>query len=335
MYGLKQLGGLLRREQYMLNQFRNNLQVMVDRLAKNDVPHHSDADKSALIAFSQRLDNDQDLSWTMVNQVELALIDYYDDITLMTQWQRQLAALEHLPENVARFYKDSAAVVDTEKLRALLVSLTKDIQWERESKRVIRLTESQMRKKTISLFFLGFVLFLSPTIARVLFSSEFDNLRLYYIFTAASSGILGAAFSQITSIQSRVQAASLEQVRAMSQVGYIMARAMVGAGAGLIMFYLLQSGLLSGAFFPQFIHTLAELEKYRAELGMVGIAITENRHGVSQAIESFLSIGTLAQPAEGLSLLIVWCLIAGFSEKMIPGILNKKAKEAEPTKEAP
>jgi hypothetical protein len=103
---------------------------------------------------------------------------------------------------------------------------------------------------------------------------------------------------------------------------------MVGAGAGLIMFYLVQSGLLSGAFFPKFIHTVAELESFRSELANAGSLVLSNAQGVSQAIESTLSIGTLAQPAEGLSLLIVWCLLAGFSEKMIPGILNKKAKEA-------
>ncbi|WP_157035354.1 hypothetical protein [Psychromonas ingrahamii] len=45
-------------------------------------------------------------------------------------------------------------------------------------------------------------------------------------------------------------------------------------------------------------------------------------------MESSYAIGTLVQPAQGLSLLIVWCLLAGFSEKMIPGILTRKAKQA-------
>jgi hypothetical protein len=169
--------------------------------------------------------------------------------------------------------------------------------------------------------------FFLPTICRIVFNVEFDNLRLYYLFTAASSGILGAAFSQLTSIQSRVQLANLDQVRAMSQMGYIIARAMVGAGAGLIMFYLVQSGLLSGAFFPVFIHTAEELAGYQSELLASAIEITKHTYNVSQSIEATLGVGTLARPGEGMSLLIVWCLLAGFSEKMIPGILNNKAKE--------
>ncbi len=101
---------------------------------------------------------------------------------------------------------------------------------------------------------------------------------------------------------------------------------MVGAGAGLIMFYFVQSGLLSGAFFPEFIHTIEEIENYRAELGLNGAA--QPSQGLSQGIETSFAVGTLARPAQGLSLLIVWCLLAGFSEKLIPGILNNKAKSA-------
>lgn len=328
MHALTTFNQLIRREQYMLSQFRNSLQATIDRVVEINPAH-----KEALTAFTERLANETPLSWSMVNQIELALVDYYDEINLETEWQRQLANIQRLPNHLANFYQQqdhqkiegSQAI---EKRRALLSSLIKDMQWVRESKRVIRYTENQMRRKTVALFLLSFVLFFSPTIHRLFFDFQFDNLRLYYIFTAATSGILGAAFSQLTSIQSRVLDATLDQVQAMSQIGYITARSMVGAGAGLIMFYLLQSGLLDGAFFPQFIHSAAELETVRSELSLSGSEILSNRNAVSQNIESSVAVGTLAQPAQGLSLLIVWCIIAGFSEKMIPGILNKKANEA-------
>lgn len=322
MYCLKMVGQLMRREQYMLNQFRNNLQITIERLCT------ANADQaSALQLLADRLQKEA-LSWSTVNQIEQALVAYYDEVSLDTEWQRQLSAVDRLPAQVAQFYTSHANTTCANKQRTLLLTLIKDIQWARESKRVIRFNENEMRRKTVALFLCSFVLFFSPTISRVFFNFEFDNLRLYYIFTAASSGILGAAFSQLTSIQSRVQGATREQVGAMSQLGYILARAMVGAGAGLIMFYLLQSGLLSGAFFPEFIHSVAELEMAKNELTIEGSAILANSHGVSQGVESSLSIGTLVRPAEGLSLLVVWCLIAGFAEKMIPGILNKKSDDA-------
>ena len=114
----------------------------------------------------------------------------------------------------------------------------------------------------------------------------------------------------------------------MSRFSYIVARSVVGAGAGLIMFYLIQSGLLNGAFFPEFIDNVGELRQFESELATSGVTDDETAHGVSQSVESELAIGTLARPAQGLSLLIVWCLLAGFSEKLVPGILESKAKEA-------
>jgi hypothetical protein len=317
---IKTLNQLIQREQYMLNQYCHNLQAVIGRLSAKD-----NAPLEALSTLEKSLHGE--LSWAVAHRVELALVDYYDDITLVTEWHRRLAEIDSLSPRLMAFYTEQAAETDKAVLRSLLGRLVVDLQWIVESNRVIRFNESQMRKKVVALFLCAFILFFSPTIMRVFFALEFENLRLYYIFTAATSGILGAAFSQLTSIQARVQSASLDQVRAMSQMGYIVARAMVGAGAGLIMFYMVQSGLLSGAFFPVFIHTVEELVQYQQELALSTIELSKNTYGVSQKIEATIGVGTLARPGEGLSLLIVWCLLAGFSEKMIPGILNNKAKE--------
>jgi hypothetical protein len=256
--------------------------------------------------------------------VELALVDYYDGVTLLTEWRRRQADVVSVPRHLSVFYKEQQQETDVSVLRVLMSRLVPDLQWVVESKRVVRFNESRMRRNVVALFLCAFILFFTPTIARIFFGAEFENLRFYYIFTAATAGIMGAMFNQLTSIQSRVSAATIEQVRAMSKLGYIAARAVVGGGAGLIMFYLVQSGLLSGVFFPKFIHTLEELVQYKQDF----VALSENSYGISQAIESFYGIGTLVQPAQGLSLLIVWCLVAGFAEKMIPGVLKKKAQQA-------
>lgn len=314
---IKTVDQLIHREQYLLNQFYQNLRAIIHRLA----------DKNSAVSESlSELENvlDSDLSWSTANRVELALVDFYDEVSLLTEWRRRLAEINSLPTHLSAFYKEQIQETNITVLRSLLSRLVGDLQWVTESKRVVRFNEARMQKNIVAIFLLAFLLFFSPTLMRVLLGIEFENLRFYYIFTAATSGIVGATFSQLTSIQSRVQAATIDQVRAMSQLGYIIARAVVGAGAGLIMFYLVQSGLLSGAFFPAFIHTPEELLQYQQGFD----ALSKNAFGISQAVESSYGIGTLARPAQGLSLLIVWCLLAGFSEKMIPGILTRKAKQA-------
>lgn len=321
MDSLPTLSQLMKNEQYMLSQFCHTLQAKITRLKNND------ASLSESLASLESLLTSQ-LSWSDANRIELALVDFYDETTLITEWQRQLADVQRLPAHLADFYMAQATEGNSQTLRALLSRLVSDLQWAKESKRVIRFNEGKMRRNIVGVFLMSFVLFFSPTLLRALFGLEFDNLRLYYIFTAATSGIIGAGFSQLTSIQSRVQAANLDQVRAMSKLAYILARSMVGAGAGLVMFYLVQSGLLSGAFFPEFIHNVGDLNQFQEALGSIATQASVNLNGVTQKIESTLAIGTLAQPAQGLSLLIVWCFLAGFSEKMIPGILNNKAKKA-------
>lgn len=308
---------LIQREQYLLNQSYQNLRASINRLMDSGA-----ASSEQLTRLESELD--AELSWATANRVELALVDYYDDVKLVTEWQRRLAEVDNLPTQIAGFYKEQRQEADLAVIRSLMSRLVFDLQWVIESKRVVRFNENRMRRNIVATFLCAFLLFFSPSISRVLFSLEFENLRFYYTFTAATAGILGAGFSQLTSIQSRMQAATVDQVRAISQLGYILARAVVGAGAGLIMFYLVQSGLLSGAFFPEFIHTPEELLQYKESINL----LSENSYAVSQAVESTYAIGTLAQPAQGLSLLIVWCLLAGFSEKMIPGILTSKAKQA-------
>lgn len=308
---------LIQKEQYLLNQYCQNLRATIQRLTA--------ADQQVAEPLAQlESELNGELSWAKANRIELALVDYYDEVSLLTEWRRRQADVDSLPAHLATFYLDHAQENDIRTLRSLLVRLLTDLQWVVESKRVVRFNEGRMRRNVVALFLCAFVLFFTPTISRIFLGIEFENLRFYYIFTAATAGILGAMFSQLTSIQSRVQAATIDQVRAMSQCGYIVARAVVGAGAGLIMFYLMQSGLLSGAFFPAFIHSLEELAQYQQEV----IAVSKNTYGISQSIESAYGVGTLAKPAQGLSLLIVWCLLAGFSEKMIPGILNKKSQQA-------
>lgn len=323
MSNVRLFNQMVRREEYMLRQFYSNLQTRINRLA---VQGAISADQ--LSEIQTKLECPPQ-TWSEAYQIELALVEYMDDSSLEVEWQRRLAEKDLLRKNLSAYYECNKSETNIDKLRYLLGRLLSDLQWAKESRRVIRLNETSMRGKVVLMFIASFILYFMPTISRVLFDVEFTNLRVYYIYTAASAGLLGATFSQLTSIQTRVQQASLEQVRAMGKMGYIIARSLVGAGAGLIMFYLLQSGLLSGAFFPEFIQEAAQVDNYQSNLASSVVQEQANTQGISQQIETVLAVGTLARPAQGLSLLIVWCLLAGFSEKLIPGILNNKAKSVQ------
>ena len=74
----------------------------------------------------------------------------------------------------------------------------------------------------------------------------------------------------------------------------LLSRALIGTGAGCVLYFFLRSGLLGGSAFPQLttLDTAGEV------------------------------------PRKDLALLIIWCFIAGFSEKLVPSILEKTESRA-------
>ena len=82
-------------------------------------------------------------------------------------------------------------------------------------------------------------------------------------------------------------ASSLTDLKVIHRIDYIFSRAIIGFTSGLLMYYIFQSQLISGPFFPTFTKE---------------IPIFDDKN---------------------YALLVVWCFISGFSEKLVPDILNK------------
>ncbi|MBX2809062.1 MAG: hypothetical protein KTR20_10575 [Cellvibrionaceae bacterium] len=312
---------LVRREAYLLNHFYNMLESSAHRVLQQDMP----AEQQALL---QQALQDEEHSWSKAYKLELMLVDFYHKADLSIEWQRRLADTRYLPAETAAFYREQKEDGPIDKLRALTRRLVSDIHWVQEVQRVKRLYKAMIRRNSVFIFLLSFLFFFLPTLVYGLFNYQFTNLRLYYLFTAASAGLLGAAFSQLVSLNRDMELAQLEQLRAMSKLGYVLARSVVGAGAGLIMFYVLQAGLIEGVVFPDFIQSATQLEALLNDMQQVAALQNNGQLAVSQKAESQLQLGGLARPAHGLSMLIIWCVIAGFSEKLIPNLLVRSSEKA-------
>ena len=308
-------------EVYLLNHFYKILETTLERLSESgNVPQQIFDHLQEIIKGRK--------NWADAYKLELKLLELMDDEEISLEWHRRLADTGRLNETMRNFYQGQESQQSPEKLRVLVRKLVCDLQWASEVKRVKGIHLYRIRKNVAIIFLASFFMFFLPTILDKLFGASIDNIRFYYVYTAASSGLLGSSFSLLVSVRANIAGYKLDHLRTMSKMGYIIARAAIGAGAGLIMFYLLQSGLLQGPVFPEFILSADQLAKLELEWlnQNVGnkLALPEN------SIQTKLKLGALAKPTHGVSLLIVWCIIAGLAEKMIPGLLNRKAEKVEP-----
>ncbi|BCE03547.1 hypothetical protein [Marinicellulosiphila megalodicopiae] len=341
------------KQPHLLNQYKTHLSALLDRtLLRTDL---SDTQKELLIELCKTLDNAN--NWQVAYDIELQIIEHLDEDELQACWSRKLADKEDLTESLQKFYKTQSELkLEGSKLKSMLAKLVCDLQWRFEVIRVRSNFAARTRFLIACMFLLSFFIFFTPTLTNTFLNIELfkDNLRLYYLFTAASAGLLGASFSQLTSMRTNLSHATIEQIRTMSHFSYVVARGVIGAGAGLIMFYIIQSGLFDSVIFPKFIVDQSQLldilqtqqaeqtrfteaggklpmvahDVMNAKTKMLESSKTVQVMATAHSNENLLQVGSLQKPSQGISLLIVWCIVAGFSEKLIPGLLNNAEKKA-------
>ncbi len=131
-------------------------------------------------------------------------------------------------------------------------------------------------------------------------------------YLALAAGLFGAFFSRMQWLQSNWDSLSLSQVRSAMDWRSIRLRGAVGMGGALIVYFFLQSGLVSGDLFPKF-------DEFGVNEGWS--TINDVQHAAKDGQHNEFSVH-LFQPSSALALLVVWSFIAGFSERFVPGILS-------------
>jgi len=150
-----------------------------------------------------------------------------------------------------------------------------------------------------SLFWFGvgaIVLMVVVLVAHSMAGSEsWPIFRAYAgLLVGMSAGLFGAAFSMLTQSQRRASQGTLEDVDVAVEWHTLVIRGAFGIGAATILYFFFESGLLEGSLWPN-------LERLGAqEVGQSKVLKVPNRD---------------------LSLLVIWCFIAGFSENFVPSVL--------------
>lgn len=243
--------------------------------------------------------------WSDCYEIEQLLVHLFDEPMLRTELRaRLLEAQSSLSPKHYGFYASEvqAAGDDLERLRTVLARLVNDLQWRytiEEGKR--RFSKSLTTRSGVAflLALSGFAAFAAATYVND-WHFKAGDLRL--LVAAAVAGTWGATFSMLTGLSDRIKDSRIYDLNVSRAITMIVARALVGAGAASVLFMFFCSGILTGKAFPE-LANLAEAD-------------------------------VIAKPT--VALLVIWCFIAGFSEKLVPNLLAKteasaKAQTAEPS----
>ena len=189
------------------------------------------------------------------------------------------------------------------------------LQWAAKKTYLARPIRKDATKKILFGVFTAFLLLIIPylllsrqlshVVLRRLVSRWWSHLALY---TAVISGALGAFFSRLIVLQRDWPNMALEEVCLHNEWSYALLRAGVGMCGALILYYFLVSDLIDGSVFPH-------VEKFAINLLEVAPP------GVSMAF---------ATPSKDFALLTVWCVLAGFSEQLVPSLLAKTEAPTRP-----
>jgi hypothetical protein len=236
----------------------------------------------------------QEQTWTNLSQIELYLVSLYSDEEIIMELKiKMVEANEKLPHETFHFYEDETREERTiADKKILLNSLNEKLQMTDDIDDLEKTYIALTRIRTSFLFFFAILMFFAvdqlPAITN--FLSITKGSKGDAILTAMASGWLGTAFSMLLGLRNKLTVSSLQDLKVIHRIDYIFSRTIIGLTSGLLLYYFFQSQMLTGTLFPQF-----------------------------QAENPIFD-------DKGYALLVVWCFLSGFSEKLVPDLLSNTEK---------
>jgi hypothetical protein len=311
----------------MLQLYRTNLEVRLrcvdEQALKTDMQRRIYAEiAETQKAWSAPAQYDRDVDWDEAYKVErlmAALLDgprLRQEITARLQDFASDSASDaaHMQSEYQSLIKGPAggqAQVDDATLHAFLLRLLEALHWAEKKKYLARPIRKVATKILLGGVATGLFLMILPYVA-VNFDpwtkGQLNPLwSLFALWTALMSGLVGALFTRLITLQSHWAQMPLDEVFLHRELSYTVLRAGVGMCGALIVFFFLRSGLMSGELFPDF-----------DKIAMVTITAAADH----PALAMYFVV-----PSSELALLTIWCFIAGFSEALVPGILSKAERQ--------
>jgi hypothetical protein len=273
-----------------------------------------------LRSFTQTRTSARDLDWDETYKAERLISLLFSGAQLRQEISARLQELaaENLKdgESLRRDYEtllkppsdNQTSPVDDAMLRVFLMRVMEALHWHAKKKYLARPIRKEATKIILGCVIISFLLVIAPYIFLNFWGPDQVGpwWSLFALYTALTSGLLGAFFSRMTGVQRVWTEMTLDEVFLHRELSYTLLRAGVGMCGALIVYFFLRSGLVSGPLFPKFEDVAIE---YVHILGQETVEMT------------------FVMPSPALALLTFWCFLAGFSEALVPNILANTERQ--------
>jgi hypothetical protein len=279
-----------------------------------------------------------DEAWNRAYRLErlLALAEPDDTLYIETQRRLEEAADEGVPSAGRLRIALTAALphlVDTTssppqvkpgaepKLRAVLLDILEETHWFMQRKFHGRPIQKSATRRLVGIGLIACALFILPYayiylrswLGDALWTLPFGQWAWLPLWTAVTAGFFGAMFSRLLYLQTNWNVLSLGSIKDARDFASIFLRGAVGMTGAVIAYYFLQSGVISGGLFPEF---------HKIGLSQLSWIDPPDAGAPGHPALTDLVPLRLILPNTHLALLVVWSFLAGFSERLVPSILQ-------------
>jgi hypothetical protein len=281
-------------------QYRRSLRARLSQLEQSYPP---DQIPAVLRQAREALDQAGDKrTWEMDFQVEQMLVGAHDPYAIDVEIQRALALGKGLLSRDLQYWYAGFDLRgrDLATRRALLSRLIEDLQWALSEREMITICRADLVARMSRRFILTSLLFglflvgvltLHSHLVSIDWRQDIAMRHMVSVTASFIGGLWGALFSMMTGIRNRLDGNNLDELKL--QYRWLPARMLAGAGSGLLVYLLFASAMIGGDLFPDF----------RGETAL-------QQPGFADGLELYAK-------------LLLWSVVAGFSERLITDVLTR------------
>ena len=250
-------------------------------------------------------------NWEIPNEIEILLVQIKLGADLDVALDSALLTAEKIAvPSFAIFAKRRDSAMDDPGKQALLAKLLRDTHNRYAARRSERAERARVAKRMTYLGFgltgviVGVFLILGTGwFAVVVDKMPFTDLVKFNLIVTTFFGFLGAYLSRLIAFQNTAVTLSVDDLENGYSWHFLMVRLLVGGLSSVILYFVISGHLIGGELFPA--------PDDGATGGFGSLWTVHN--GAGMPYEG---------PSANFAKLIVWCFIAGFSERFLPDSLS-------------